>query len=135
MNKKNIISMVSALMLVLAFINGVLFLLMSHFNGGMAFSGSVVEGVYYLGQGESLIEVSARVYYFNFWHGVSVLIMMALAFILHGFDGFISKNSPKNSRYDLLKNKRYRMFCLVICIFFVISIVLLPVLIDLVKII
>lgn len=126
MNKKNIFSIAVAVMLPLTFINGLFFLLISALKGGMAFNGKIVRGQYYLGEGEIFTEVSSAFYYFNFWHGITVVAMMLFTFGLFGVDNFLQKKSSTKYQFDPLKSKNYRIMTLVLCIIFAIAVTLLP---------
>jgi len=63
-------------------INLLAFLVISIAVDGMAFNGDVRADGFYLGNGAKLIKVSESVYYYSFWHGVSVVTTLPIAILL-----------------------------------------------------
>lgn len=115
---KKIIKFAANFSLLLGFINGLIFGVIGVFIGGMAFNGGHYGSRYFLGDSGELTEVTAGIYMYSFWHGVSVISLIAIAISLAALDQFVSRKRGKSARLAGKKLSIYDYAVLALSILF-----------------
>ncbi|AOE49522.1 hypothetical protein KS2013_799 [Kangiella sediminilitoris] len=120
---KRIINAISDFIFLLTFFNGITFLFISVFIGGMAFNGEHSGGKFYLGDSGVLTEVSELVYYYSWFHGLSAVALLLLMIIVGGVNSVLNKHTRQRSRHSKLKAYDYGVATGVV-VFFVMLMIL-----------
>lgn len=110
--------------LIAAFIGGFSFFVASVFLGGTAFNGKILDGNYFLGQGEEQIQVTEQIFHYSLWHGISFISLLLLAIMVTGINQWLwQRKSDFSPRKVYADTSIYDYIVLTLSIIFTVSII------------
>jgi len=109
--------------LLLGFLNGLVFFVLSILFGGTAFNGEYSESRFFLGASGELTEVSSKLYHYSMWHGIVVLILISLAIALTAVNQWLWSKERLPRRSPNSKPSFYDYSVVLLSMLFMVSLI------------